>query len=194
MDDKTIGIGLALVPVEPTAEMYRAVSDGAKNQDLADKRSKYVWDSMLSALPSMPISIKPFAWIGDYAACGGGRCVFTDVEAARITDLMCAKTPVYTLGAVAAAQAAIETLAAKGYTYNGAELWKPPVGVAPNFNLIDALRTELELVKKQLEKARGMLATVAACATSECEDCQEHAQLHVDAIDDLLKPAEAVKP
>ena len=76
--------------------------------------------------------IEPFAWIADYAACGGGRGVFTSEQAAHNTDRMCAKTPVYTLESRASALAAIKTLEAAGYTYKGGEVWDPPVGAAPD--------------------------------------------------------------
>lgn len=189
--------GWKLVPTEPTPEMLDAVSEGANGRHLVNDRASYMWGAMLAAAPVpapfVSAAIEPFAWIGDYAACGGGRCVFTEVEAARISDPMCAKTPVYILETYAAALAAVRTLEAKGYTYNGAELWKPPLGAVPDFNLIDELRTDLERFKGGLVSARGMFSTVAGCATHECQDCQEHAALHVAAIDELLKPADPVR-
>ncbi|POA45579.1 hypothetical protein C1893_23270 [Pseudomonas sp. MPR-ANC1] len=94
-----------------------------------------------SAAPG--IGTEPFAWIADYAAYGGGLSVFTPEQAANNIDALCAITPVLTIDTVSAATAAIKTLQAKGYTYNGAELWKPPVGAAPDFNLIDDLHEQL---------------------------------------------------
>ena len=38
---------------------------------------------------------EPYAVIGDYAACGGGRSVLDVEYAEKITDRMCKKTPVY---------------------------------------------------------------------------------------------------
>lgn len=38
---------------------------------------------------------KPYAVIGDYAACGGGRLVWDIDYAEKITDRMCEKTVVY---------------------------------------------------------------------------------------------------
>ncbi|MCD5994174.1 hypothetical protein KDX38_10905 [Pseudomonas sp. CDFA 602] len=38
---------------------------------------------------------KPFAVIGDYAACGGGRAVWDIEHAEKIHDRMCEKTAVY---------------------------------------------------------------------------------------------------
>ena len=43
-----------------------------------------------------------------------------------------------------AEQSAIKTLEQLGYTYHGGELWKPPLGKAPEFNLIDSLRADAE--------------------------------------------------
>jgi hypothetical protein len=39
--------------------------------------------------------------------------------------------------------AAIATLQSLGYAYNGGQHWKPPIGQAPRFDLIDDLRTQL---------------------------------------------------
>lgn len=43
-----------------------------------------------------------------------------------------------------AEQSAVKTLEQLGYTYHGGELWKPPLGKAPDFNLIDSLRADAE--------------------------------------------------
>ncbi len=43
-----------------------------------------------------------------------------------------------------AAQSAVKTLEQLGYTYHGGELWKPPLGKAPDFNLIDLYRADAE--------------------------------------------------
>lgn len=55
---------------------------------------------------------------------------------------------------------AVKTLEALGYTYNGGELWKPPIGKTPDFNLIDKLNArikELESEKHINEiKAQGI--------------------------------------
>ena len=45
----------------------------------------------------------PYAVVGDYAACGGGRSVWDVDYAEKITDRMCAKTPVYDRSALEAA-------------------------------------------------------------------------------------------
>ena len=43
-----------------------------------------------------------------------------------------------------AEQSAVKTLEQLGYTYHGGELWKPPLGKAPDFNLIDLYRADAE--------------------------------------------------
>lgn len=47
-------------------------------------------------------------------------------------------------------KAAIATLEHLGYTYHGGEMWKPPLGPAPNFSLIDQLHAEIDALKEQL--------------------------------------------
>jgi hypothetical protein len=121
--------GWKLVPIQPTNEMLKAVDDEVDDKHLARGRAISAWSQMLDATPEPSVAdIEPFAVIGDYAACGGNQTVFTPEYAELITDRMCSKTAVYTLGAVGAAVAAINTLNAKGYTYHGAALWKPPIG------------------------------------------------------------------
>lgn len=46
---------------------------------------------------------EPYAVIGDYAACGGGRSVWDVEYAEKITDRMCSKTPVYDRASLEAA-------------------------------------------------------------------------------------------
>ncbi|KAA0944857.1 hypothetical protein FQ186_29130 [Pseudomonas sp. ANT_H14] len=89
--------------------------------------------------------IEPFAWIADYAACGGGRSVFTAEQAAHNTDRMCVKTPVYTLKSLASALAAIKTLEAGGYAYKGGEMWELPVGAAPDLSQHQGAPVDLSL-------------------------------------------------
>lgn len=51
--------------------------------------------------------------------------------------------------------AARKTLEGMGYTYTGGELWRPPLGPRPNFDL-------LELKDKEIKRLRENLATVQA--------------------------------
>jgi hypothetical protein len=51
------------------------------------------------------------------------------------------------------AAAALRTLIGMGYSYNSGQLWKPPLGKSPDFNLIDSLRAriaELERYKMSI--------------------------------------------
>lgn len=54
------------------------------------------------------------------------------------------------------ATAAIKTLQNLGYTYHGAELWKPPIGKVPDFDLIDSLRNRIS----ELEASQAAPAAV----------------------------------
>jgi len=53
-------------------------------------------DRLLGVIQALFQPAEPFAWIGDYAACGGGKAVFDRELAEKITDRMCQITPVYT--------------------------------------------------------------------------------------------------
>ena len=55
------------------------------------------------------------------------------------------------------ATAAIKTLQNLGYTYNDAELWKPPIGKVPDFDLVDSLRNRIS----ELEASQAAPAAVA---------------------------------
>ncbi|MBX8557054.1 hypothetical protein K5D56_21555 [Pseudomonas cichorii] len=89
--------------------------------------------------------IEPFAWIADYAACGGGLSVFTADQVADNTDNMCTKTPVYTLKSFASALAAIKTLEAGGYVFKGGDMWELPVGAAPGLSQHQGAPVDLSL-------------------------------------------------
>nr|WP_294974926.1 hypothetical protein [uncultured Pseudomonas sp.] len=51
-------------------------------------------------------------------------------------------------------QSAGKTLEHIGYTDNGGELWKPPLGTKPDFDLIDELRAENDALRKDAERYR----------------------------------------
>ena len=51
----------------------------------------------------------------------------------------------------AAAQATLKHL---GYTYEGGEQWKPPLGKKPDFDLIDALHAEVERLTAERDALR----------------------------------------
>ncbi|MBN9356211.1 MAG: hypothetical protein J0I15_07175 [Herbaspirillum huttiense] len=48
--------------------------------------------------------------------------------------------------------AACLTLERLGYTWEGGAEWKPPLGKAPNFDLLDAARAEIEELRQQLAR------------------------------------------
>lgn len=51
--------------------------------------------------------------------------------------------------------AAIATLKHLGYTHKeGAQLWKPPIGKAPDFSLLDTMHARIAELEAELAKAR----------------------------------------
>jgi hypothetical protein len=54
--------------------------------------------------------------------------------------------------ALEAQASAVKTLEQMGYTNAGGEYWKPPIGKAPDFNLIDALRDQVEAQASEIER------------------------------------------
>lgn len=54
--------------------------------------------------------------------------------------------------------AALRTLENLGYTNAGGLFWKPPIGKAPNFDLIDALRAEVEALRADALRYRHLKA------------------------------------
>lgn len=63
-------------------------------------------------------------------------------------------------------EAAIRTLERKGYTYHGGIEWKPPLGPAPDFNLLAAKNAEIERLRAALRGAMG--GDLAALAGALC--------------------------
>lgn len=54
------------------------------------------WETWQASRECLVIDLpEPYAVIGDYAACGGGRVVWDVERAEMITDKMCEKTVVY---------------------------------------------------------------------------------------------------
>lgn len=53
------------------------------------------------------------------------------------------------------AMAAILTLQGKGYTYHGGQLWKPPIGNKPDFDLLDAAQATVAQQAQMIEHLRG---------------------------------------
>lgn len=67
-----------------------------------------VWAEADAAIEAMREALvielpEPYAVVGDYAACGGGRSIWDAEYAEKITDRMCDKTPVYDRASLEAA-------------------------------------------------------------------------------------------
>ncbi|WP_347220339.1 hypothetical protein [Chryseobacterium sp.] len=70
------------------------------------------------------------------------------------------------------AKAAIATLENLGYTHEGGILWKPPLGKAPDFNLLDTLHARIASLEAQLSARQAApdgwrLVPVASTAAME---------------------------
>ena len=62
------------------------------------------WWAWQASREAMVIDLpEPYAVVGDYAACGGGRSVWDREYAEKITNRMCEKTPVYDRASLEAA-------------------------------------------------------------------------------------------
>ena len=72
--------------------------------------------------------------------------------------------------------AALRTLAHLKYTYHGGELWKPPLGKKPNFNLVERLRDELDEAKDEISCLRAeniaLTRAVKELAENSCKVCE----------------------
>jgi hypothetical protein len=65
-------------------------------------------------------------------------------------------------GAHSESSAAIATLKGLGYTHHGGQLWKPPVGQKPDFDLIDSLRAEVESLHASAETVNEVMVRMRA--------------------------------
>lgn len=81
--------------------------------------------------------------------------------------------------------AAIATLTAMGYTYNGGQAWKPPLGQKPRFRLIDRLRCQLEVS----EDTRQVLRKCLAKAESEIDALRDMKLPHFLLLSDEMRAA-----
>jgi hypothetical protein len=100
-------------------------------------------------------------------------------------------------------QSAAKTLSRMGYTDNGGELWKPPLGKKPDFDLIDQLRAEIERLqrfetayKEFSDKTDWVQETAhwselgmhrADVLRKRCDDLTSHNQAQADEIVRLRK-------
>lgn len=53
---------------------------------------------------------------------------------------------------IEALQSAEKTLLQLGYTNEGGEYWRPPIGKAPDFDLVDVWRTKAEALQADAER------------------------------------------
>jgi len=79
-----------------------------KGTHYIDPMAQADWESFqkgwLQSREALAIELpEPYAVVGDYVACGGGRSVWDAEYAEKIDDRMCAKTPVYDLASLEAA-------------------------------------------------------------------------------------------
>lgn len=70
-------------------------------------------------------------------------CEAFSFDVDNIYSSMLAAAPVAPQAEADEGSAAIRTLQGQGYTYHGAQLWKPPLGKKPDFDLIDTLLAQL---------------------------------------------------
>ena len=90
-----------------------------------------------------------------------------------------------------AASAAIKTLQALGYTHSGGELWKPPIGQAPNFDLIDNLRARIARLEAELVAEAGRTAQQKLRADQMTEQHRMQAAMNAEARKALVEETEA---
>lgn len=90
-----------------------------------------------------------------------------------------------------AASAAIKTLQGLGYTHSGGEIWKPPIGQAPNFDLIDNLRTRIARLEAELVTEAGRTAQQKLRADQMTEQHRMQAAMNAEARKALVEETEA---
>lgn len=82
-----------------------------------------------------------------------------------------------------AAQSAVKTLEQLGYTYHGGELWKPPLGKAPDFSLIDSLRAENEALRKEIAEIPIRSFCAPAYATHDMANMGRNDPMYANALE-----------
>ncbi len=85
--------------------------------------------------------------------------------------------------AYAAEWAAQETLERLGYTYAGGQYWKPPLGQAPNFDLLDSLHRKIAA----LELDRDEWRDAATMANQNAANEERRRQVYQDERDKLVR-------
>lgn len=82
---------------------YRIINQHGEQSELANTLVGTAWAGWQASRAALVIEPIPFAVVGDYAACGGGRSVWDVDYAEKITDRMCEKTAVYDRASIEAA-------------------------------------------------------------------------------------------
>ncbi|TDS74374.1 hypothetical protein [Comamonas sp. JUb58] len=84
-------------------------------------------------------------------------------------------------------EAAIATLENLGYTHTGGMLWKPPLGQAPDFNMLDSLRARADSLEDQLiaQANRAVIAEQQVTALTQRLDMAN--RLNTDAREQLAQ-------
>lgn len=85
--------------------------------------------------------------------------------------------------------AAVATLEHLGYTHEGGNLWKPPLGKAPDFNMLDSLRARAASLEDQLiaQANRAVIAEQQVIALTQRLDMAN--RLNTDARNHLASSA-----
>jgi|GEM_PF-2090464 len=83
--------------------------------------------------------------------------------------------------------AAVATLENLGYTHEGGSLWKPPLGKAPDFNMLDSLRARAASLEDQLiaQANRAVIAEQQVTALTQRLDMAN--RLNTDARNQLAQ-------
>jgi len=89
--------------------------------------------------------------------------------------------------------AAVSTLQNLGYTYQGGMLWKPPLGKAPDFNMLDSLRARAASLEDQLiaQANRAVMAEQQVAALTQRLDMAN--RLNTDARNQLAQQLPALR-
>lgn len=77
----------------------------------------------------------------------------------------------------AEALAAIKTLQHLGYSYHGAEMWKPPIGKKPNFDLLDTKGARIAELEAELEAVGAGGVQRLAIAPQPCSRSHPHEEM-----------------
>lgn len=137
--------GFKLMPLRATPEM-RAAAGHVNSEFLNDiapiNAERYAWpmpsvyEAFVNAAPEVEVVA-----IARVIATGGPHDT-VDRVLCELEELPPVGTKLFA-GYDAAGISAVATLKGMGYTYGGGMLWRPPLGQAPRFDMLDALHVKL---------------------------------------------------